>query len=152
MFRKILSVAVVAACSLFAAQESKAQSLGDLAAWNMAQDSQFMNWAWQGSMHLARQLPDDVSSAQIIAAMQPHATGNVYGGYNAGYWQNQIVQSAAMNRFSRHMRDEAIYVNPVDGQTYQMPYNAGGYYQDPAGWMYYGNHPTDFNGNYYYGR
>jgi hypothetical protein len=152
MFRKILSVALVAACSLVAAQESKAQSLGDLAAWNMAQDAQFMNWAWQGSMQVAQQIPNNVSSAEIIAAMQPHTTGNVYGGYNAGYWHNQAVQSNAMNNFSQHMRDEAYFTNPVTGQTYQLPYNAGGYYQDPAGWMYYGNHPTDYNGNYYYGR
>jgi hypothetical protein len=153
MFRRILKVAALsAACTLFAAHESQAQSLGDLAAWNMAQDQQFMNWAWQGSMQVAQQIPNNVSSAQIIAAMQPHTTGNVYGGYNAGWWHNQAVQSAAMNNFSQHMRDEGYYTNPVNGQTYQLPYNAGGYYQDPAGWMYYGNHPTDFNGNYYYGQ
>jgi hypothetical protein len=151
MFRRILSVALLAALStLSAADKSHAQSLGDLAAWNMAQDNQFFGWAWQGAQQVAAQIPNNVSSAQIIAAMQPHTTGNVYGGYNAGYWHNQAVNANAMNNFSMHMRDEAYYTNPYTGQTYQMPYNAGGYYQTPAGWMYYGNHPTDFNGNYHY--
>jgi hypothetical protein len=156
MIRRILTVAALAAAStLFAAPKSHAQEfpglgVGNLAAWNMAQDQRFFQNAWDGAQALARQIPNNVSSAEIAAAMNPHTTGNVYGGMNAGYWHNQAVQSAAMNNFSRHIRDEGFYTNPYSGQTYQMPYNAGGYYQDPAGWMYQGNHPTDFNNNFFY--
>jgi hypothetical protein len=151
MIRRILTVAALAAAStLFAAEKSHAQDLGSLAAWNMAQDQLFFQNAWAGAQALARQIPNNVSSSEIIAAMQPHTTGNVYGGYNAGYWQNQAVNAAAMNNFSRHIRDEGFYTNPYTGQTYQMPYNAGGYYQDPAGWMYYGNQPNYPTGNFYY--
>jgi len=155
MTRRILKVAALAAaCTLFAARDSQAQEfpglgVGDLAAWNMAQDQRFFQNAWAGAQALARQIPNDVSSSQIIAAMQPHTTGNIYGGYNAGYWNNQAANAAAMNNYSRHMRDQGFYTNPVTGQTYQMPYNAGGYYQGPAGWMYQGHHPTDFNNNFY---
>lgn len=156
MIRRILSVAALAAAStLFAADKSHAQEfpglgVGNLAAWNMQQDQQFFQNAWAGAQALAQQIPNNVSSSQIMAAMQPHTTGAIYGGYNAGYWNNQAVNAAAMNNFSQHMRDQGYYTNPVNGQTYQMPYNAGGYYQSPAGYMYYGNHPTDMNGNYYY--
>ncbi len=150
MTRRILKVAALAvACTLSAAAESNAQSLGDLAAWNMAQDQQFMQNAWIGAQIVARQIPNNVSSAEIIGAMRPHSTEAVYGGYNAAWYPNQAAQSAAMNRFSQHMRDQGIYVNPVTGQTYQMPSYPNGYYQDGAGWMYQGNHPTDYNGNFY---
>jgi hypothetical protein len=156
MIRRILTVAALAAAStLLTADKAQAQEfpglgVGNLAAWNMAQDQLFFQNAWAGAQALARQIPNDVSSSQIIGAMQPHTTGNVYGGYNAGYWNNQAVNAAAMNNFSRHMRDQGFYTNPVTGQTYQMPYNAGGYYQDPAGWMYQGRHPTDSNNNFWY--
>jgi hypothetical protein len=143
-----------AAASLFGAangfnQEFPGFGGGDMWNANAAMDQQFFNWAWQQSQAVARAMPNNVSSAEIIGAMQPHTTGAVYGQMNAAWHQNQQRQSEAMDHFSRQMRDQAVYVNPVTGERYVLPLHPGGYHQSPAGWFHAGQHPTDVNRNFH---
>jgi hypothetical protein len=155
MSRSILKVAALAAaCTLFAARDSQAQefpgmNIGYMWNQNAAMDQQQMNWYWIRAQQLAREIPNNVSPDQLRALMNPSTAANVYGGGNANWRHNQILQSGALNRFSQHMRDEGVFINPVGGMHQQLPVGPGGYYVLPNGYIVPGHHANDYNNNLY---
>jgi hypothetical protein len=153
MTRATLNFAVLVtlvAGSMATAQEFPGLGVGGLAAMNSQFDAQFDQWARRGSWQVARQLPNNVGSADIIRAMQPHTVGNTWGGYNANWYANQQRQSDAAERYSRGaIRGQATFYD-YQGQGYWLPYNAGGYHYGPNGYIYRGHGNVDYGQNLYY--
>jgi hypothetical protein len=130
------------------AGQVQAQSLSDIAAWNMQQDAQFFQWAEQGSWDVARQLPDSVTSSDIIGAMQPYTVDNMYGGYNDAWWQNQQRQFDAVENWDYGaIRGEALYYDQ-SGNGYYLPYEYDTYHYD-NGYIYGGDSYYDYGNELY---
>lgn len=120
------------------AQEFPGLGVGDLMQWNMQQDAQFHNWAWQGSWDVARQMPDSVTPSQIIGAMQPYTVDQMYGGYNDAWWQNSQRQMDAVERWDQGaIRGNAPYVDS-SGNGYYLPYTYDAYHYGNDGYLYPG--------------
>jgi hypothetical protein len=144
-------VMTVLAAAQAQAQEFPGLGVSDLAQWNMQQDAQFYDWAWQGSQEVARQLPDNVTSSQIIGAMQPYTVDNMYGGYNQGWWDNQQRQFDAVENWDYGaIRGEVPYYDN-SGNGYYLPYEYDTYHYGNDGYIYGGESYYDTGSELNYG-
>lgn len=152
LFGFAVAVAVLfGSMSTSSAQEFPGLGVGNLFEMNAQFDAQFDAWARRGSWEVARQLPDHVSSAQIIGAMNPYTVENTYGDYNRSWWNNQARTIDAVERWdSGAIRGDANFYD-YNGFRHVLPYNAGGYHYGNDGYLYEGHGNVDYGQNLYWG-
>lgn len=145
-----LMFVVTVSVSTVHAQDFPGLGVGDIAAMNAQFDAQFDVWARQGAWEVAQQLPNDVSSGEIISAMRPFTVENTWGSYNNAWWGNQQRTTDAIEAWDTGaIRGEANFYDS-EGYYYQLPYDAGGYHYGTDGYLYEGHGDVDYGQNLYY--
>ena len=118
---------------------------------------QFYDWAWQGSVALAQQIPNDQPLPFNAMTISNSLSGDMRAfEQSANQWHvNSARSSAAMDRYSLGaVRGNWVYQNPYGyGQTYELPYQ-GSYWQDQGGYIYdsYQPYRTELQPTYGYGQ
>jgi hypothetical protein len=99
--------------------------------------NQFYPWAWQQSVELARQIPDDQPlpfNAMTIYGANV-AAGAAWSGYVNGLNYNSHRTSNAIGNWTNGaIRGYGHYADPHTGNTYQLPWQYNGYNVDNYGY------------------
>jgi len=108
--------------------------------------NQFYDWAWQGSLAAARQIPNDQPLPFNAMTISNSLSGGMYAfEQSAAQWHiNSARTTDALDRYGMGaVRGNWTYQNPYGyGETYGLPYQ-GNYWQDQGGYIYDSYNPYD---------